>query len=534
MKASASSTSASAIVDKKGHVCPPSNAKHPRDRWESLFVYSFVVKFTSLRGKVEGFNSPMDFEDALLVKEPHPVMTAILTRFILNLRPNTRNTSSDQISSTLSGVLSEYFKTNERTVFWDDDLKANVDPFLTMGSGFFTAEWDLKLKVLRQLVELQLSHSPAIKDTIDRAWGVMHNKHKKKDPLDPPPLDPNDPGSMENLQFIPLGQDTARKRYWVVDDSPRVYISSNPWKITATFESVSSTRDEYVALMERIKSAAPPESKPVGKRTKPEQAHASLAAALEVRLEAIDKEIARIQKARKKVEQRHMLMAQAEVRQTRTRRQVRRPDYVYYDAIDSDNEKDDEYNVQADEGYDEEADYANSRSDTGSSSRQATSEGRRRSGRVARNGGTKRTAEADSWDSWRGERRSTRLGAPPTMQLDEPPPKRARTEDSVLSTADDVEVDVPDEAWGVKRSGAAKIKTTEKAVEQVAGRKKSKFWFYAVEPIPGTDQPQVNGVNGTHENANGNGPPAADAMDLDPRSESGPVDVEATVSPPTA
>lgn len=44
----------------------------------------------------------------------------------------------------------------------------------------------------------------------------------------------------------------------------------------------------------------------------------------------------RIQRARKKVEQRNMFLAQAEIRQTRTRRQTRRPDYVYYSMDNSD------------------------------------------------------------------------------------------------------------------------------------------------------------------------------------------------------
>jgi len=35
----------------------------------------------------------------------------------------------------------------------------------------------------------------------------------------------------------------------------------------------------------------------------------------------------------------------------------------------------------------------------------------------------------------------------------------------------------------VKHSGAAAIKPTEVAMEQIGGRKKSRFWYYAVEPI---------------------------------------------------
>jgi hypothetical protein len=52
--------SAHTNADKKGHVCPPSNATHPSGRWESLFVYSFICKFTNLRAKVEGLETPME------------------------------------------------------------------------------------------------------------------------------------------------------------------------------------------------------------------------------------------------------------------------------------------------------------------------------------------------------------------------------------------------------------------------------------------------------------------------------------------
>ncbi|KAI0308159.1 hypothetical protein B0F90DRAFT_1680625 [Multifurca ochricompacta] len=479
--------------DKKGHICPPSNVTHPRDRWESLFVYSFISKFTLLRGKVEGLNSPMDFEEALLSHEPHAVMTQILTRFVLNLRPGTRNVSTDQISSTLSGVLADYSKTSERTVFWDDSLGTNVDPFKDVDGGFFAADWDTKLKVLRQLVELQLTHSAGIKGLIDRAWGVGHGKHKKKEPADIPVPDPSDPHSRESLSYIPVGQDGSRKRYWVVDDSPRVYLSSNPWKVTSTFQTVSSTRGEYLALVEKLKALAP--AKP---KLKVEFAHQNLVVVLEGRLEIIDKELTRIQRARKKAEQRNLLLAQAEIRQTRTRRQTRRPDYVYYDIENSDNEKDEEYKYQEnDESADEDTDFMNLRPDTASAftnyRHEATDVGRRRSTRtaVASSRAKRSTAETDPWTQWRGERRSTRLGAPPEAQLDEPPPKRARTEDtlSVKSGVSDIAIDSPvdppvEKLLQVKHSGAAAIKPTEVAMEQIAGRKKSRFWYYAVEPIP--------------------------------------------------
>lgn len=82
---------------------------------------------------------------------------------------------------------------------------------------------DVQLKLMRQLVELQLCHSSPIKAIIDRAWGVIHNKHKKAETTASPPP-PSDPQSRENLQMIPLGQDKERKRYWAVDGVYAIYL----------------------------------------------------------------------------------------------------------------------------------------------------------------------------------------------------------------------------------------------------------------------------------------------------------------------
>ena len=53
--------------------------------------------------------------------------------------------SVDQISSTLSTVLVDTFKTSERTIFWDDERGTNVDPIATLEGGFFAADWVLKV-----------------------------------------------------------------------------------------------------------------------------------------------------------------------------------------------------------------------------------------------------------------------------------------------------------------------------------------------------------------------------------------------------
>lgn len=123
----------------------------------------------------------------------------------------------------------------------------------------------------------------------------------------------------------------------------------------------------------------------------------------------------------------------------------------------------------------------------------------------------------DPWGGWRGERRSTRLGAPADTQFDaEPPTKRARTADSSASTTSgDLRmspVDPPPQhskiGLGIKASGAAALKPTEVALEQIAGKKRSKYWVYAVEPSTLSPENRATtnemGTNGK-ENGNGNG-----------------------------
>lgn len=105
--------------------------------------------------------------------------------------------------------------------------------------------------------------------------------------------------------------------------------------------------------------------------------------------------------------------------------------------------------------------------------------GHRRSSRAST---LKRQADVGEW---RGERRSSRLGFS-TDTLEGPSAKRARTEERSVSSAPSDTMISPtsqaDSSLPPKVIGAAAVKPTELAVEQVAGRKRSKFWYYAVEP----------------------------------------------------
>ncbi len=225
-----------------------------------------------------------------------------------------------------------------------------------------------------------------------------------------------------------------------------------------------------------------------------------------------------------------MLIASAELRETRTRRRTTRPDYAYMNNPPSDvriyrpdsvgstcvdwcspaQEEGDEYAYQSqqeDDDYDDDHMDLDDAENT-SSRRGAAAGGSRRSTRTSAANGSAKGAQ-DPWGDWRGERRSTRLGAPVDVQLDgpAPPPKRAKTDDSAVSGNSGDTSGQPEKTGSglkIKIDGAAAMKPTEMAVEAVAGKKKSKFWYYAVEPIPG---PIVtpNGI-----------PPTSDAVQLPP------------------
>ena len=80
-----------------------------------------------------------------------------------------------------------------------------------------TADPLFQLRILRQFVDWQLTHSSIIRDIIDTAWGTKKKAHKKEALAPRPPPPPEDPYSKESLAFHAIGQDQTRTRFWVAD-----------------------------------------------------------------------------------------------------------------------------------------------------------------------------------------------------------------------------------------------------------------------------------------------------------------------------
>jgi len=153
----------------------------------------------------------------------------------------------------------------------------------------------------------------------------------------------------------------------------------------------------------------------------------------------------------------------------------------------------DEYKQEEEEDLD--AGYGRSRG----SRRGAAAEGTRRSTRAtATSKANGKRSAPDDWTQWRGERRSTRLGPPDITQdvAAAPEPKRAKTDESSVSAYSDGH---SSKGTGPSKDSASALKPTEFATEQVGKRKKSKFWYYAVEPVPVANGNSTNGQQPFHE-----------------------------------
>jgi len=331
-------------------------------------------------------------------------------------------------------------------------------------------------------------------------------------------LPDGDPYSRVNLALIPLGQDAKKKRYWAVDESPRVYVSTNPWKVTATFVKLASTKEDYLKVIEDLKVNAPPPIKEGGRRPKTDIAHFALIKVLEGRVDAVDAELQRISRVQKKMLQKQLAAAQVaemSMKGPRTRRSLRKPDYVYFNGEDEEEEEEEEFvDDNYDDRMDDEADFIND-DPMSDEEEDEGGFGRRRPRRAAAIAGTERRrstrttvtnghSNRNSNTEWRGERRSSRLGTTGDLWIDQPPLKRARIGGSATPSLHEEIMDLDPQP---ESSKATALRPNEVALPVIAGKKKSKFWFYAVEPIPDVAQGAEDPLSmaGPSRTVNGNG-----------------------------
>ncbi|CDZ96792.1 Ubiquitin interacting motif [Phaffia rhodozyma] len=364
------SASAPALVKQVAN--EPVDAAHD---WQTGFIWAFIAKFhPNMIGK-NGLGTAMDLEQALHNDGQSDSLSYAFQKFLQCLNPTVtdRNINFQTVPRYLVRTIDNYLKLDRQSLYHpaylshhdppraplptqaeEDEWRKGLNPLRALfrlnraegevsegakggedavGSRVWSLGWKGKLKLLRQLVDWQLYLAPSVRDTINLHYKVVSQRqtdfHKDTNPL----------------IVEPLGIDRSKKRYWLFDDSPRVYTSSNPFKKSCPLVPISSTQIELESVINQLraepsadKSAQTGNAKTKAVRKKAEEQAREkelwMATFLEQEhMPKIEKERARQEKARRKLETQAIMQAQAANRttRTRTRQQAHRPSYAEFD-----------------------------------------------------------------------------------------------------------------------------------------------------------------------------------------------------------
>ncbi|WVQ65582.1 uncharacterized protein L199_003760 [Kwoniella botswanensis] len=371
--------------DVKKHQVIEVKPSRLEDDWQIAYVWSFIIKF-NLRNHIPKLESLQDFEGCLkepVANRPDDIFESILICFLTNLKNlkyGNKNLTPENIQQQLSNYINDQLTNTSEWTVWDrgwpineedrgscctsdphrselgrlryygepSNARASKNPISQVeqkGGGLFEMDWWERAKLLRQLVDWQLTHSESIRNIIHREFPAKANDSRGKKPQ-------IENEGRDSIIVKELGLTRDRARIWSFDDSWRLYKSGNPYKRPCQLSSITTDRESYERLIEEMESFSKsvPEL-PAGKGSAAKGSKAALESKksaqakknegdltekLKERVESVEKEESRIQRARRKIAQAIEMQQQAEMRSTRTRRQSKKVDYVYDDHSDFD------------------------------------------------------------------------------------------------------------------------------------------------------------------------------------------------------
>ncbi|WVR06507.1 hypothetical protein IAU60_003538 [Kwoniella sp. DSM 27419] len=365
--------------DIKTHLPEAVKLDRLEDDWQVPYVWAFINNF-NLRGRIARLETQQDFERALqepVAERPDDILESIMICFLGNLKPGGGRSLTcrpENIQAQVSNYISDKLTNTSEWTVWDRGWPINEedrgmccidDPYRTelgrlryagesmstrgeknplkriekLGGGLFELDWKERVRILRQLVDWQLTHSEPIRNMINREFPAKALDSRAKKPS-------TETADKDSIVTRELGLNRDRARVWAFDDSWRLYKSGNPFKRPCPLTLLATTRDEYETVLSEIEAfGAQPTANSKGKETAAQKKLAvsirnekALGEKLRERIEGIEKEETRIQRAKKRVAQALELQQRAELRSTRTRRQTTKVDYVYgdYDFDDDD------------------------------------------------------------------------------------------------------------------------------------------------------------------------------------------------------
>ncbi|KAM0748704.1 hypothetical protein T439DRAFT_70795 [Meredithblackwellia eburnea MCA 4105] len=126
---------------------------------------------------------------------------------------------------------------------WPDNLmrREGVKAQMEEDKEWWLLSWENKAHLLRVLVDFQLTYSKPVREKLELCYDMGKQRVLKRQP------------ELNPLIVDPVGQ-IRKTTIWQIDNSPRLYVSSNHYKPTATLETLTTDIESYKAFAATLAS----------------------------------------------------------------------------------------------------------------------------------------------------------------------------------------------------------------------------------------------------------------------------------------
>ncbi|GAA5991847.1 hypothetical protein JCM10908_002235 [Rhodotorula pacifica] len=210
-------------------------------------------------------SSPLEVVPPVLPAEtpcpPHSeILKSIVEAFIENLRP-IKELSEYHGKKTWFHFLINFvtYRFNADPYYrggfrWETNLlrTRGLKPGQEKEDKWWKLRWEDKIHLLRQMVDFQLTSSPAVRDLIKEQYDIGNQRNARRDP------------SENALVVVPSGRTSTHANLFHLDSSPRLYACGNLYKDDSPWIAVSSTMKGYKAFLLTLREPTKAERQAVG------------------------------------------------------------------------------------------------------------------------------------------------------------------------------------------------------------------------------------------------------------------------------
>ncbi|KAI9265790.1 hypothetical protein EDC94DRAFT_604113 [Helicostylum pulchrum] len=210
-------------------VATPAFQFSPIQQWEIAFIYAFSCTFNPQQEITPSYYKLPDFMPEELEQEIQKQESDLIRNIICASLGNLLNRKNPIESFKISLCQT----VNDKMKAFEIDLETNP----LSKSEFNSLDTDVKLYLLRSLVEWQLQDSLAVKSILE-----YHNSNTSRDQINP-------------VRAIPIGVDSKKRNYWQFGDSCWIWREKPHFKLNCEWETVCRDRQDLERLVKDLSSS---------------------------------------------------------------------------------------------------------------------------------------------------------------------------------------------------------------------------------------------------------------------------------------